>query len=233
MWVALATPFIANTLLYIVAQLKKDNGLVDVMWGMLFVFPNLTYLAWTGNWNPRSILTLSLVCIWALRLSIHIGVRHTGTEDYRYAAMRRGWERKGKAYYYIVAFLFVFVMQALFSLGVNLSALWVTIFSTKASQLNYLDYIGLALFVIGFYFEAAADASLYSFKKDPANKGKIIKHNVWRYSRHPNYFGEAVIWWGIYLIACSEPNGYWTFGSALFITYLVRFLSGVPLLERK
>ena len=112
MWVALATPFIANTLLYIVAQLKKDNGLVDVMWGMLFVFPNLTYLAWTGNWNPRSILTFSLVCIWALRLSIHIGMRHTGTEDYRYAAMRRGWERKGKAYYYIVAFLFVFVINA-------------------------------------------------------------------------------------------------------------------------
>lgn len=147
--------------------------------------------------------------------------------------MRRGWMKKGIVFYYVIAFLFVFVMQALFSIFVNASALWISVYSTKNSHLNYIDYIGTAIFVLGFYFQAAADASLYFFKKNPDNKGKIIKHNVWRYSRHPNYFGEAVMWWGIYLLACSEPKGYWTFASALFITYLVRFLSGVPLLERK
>jgi len=203
------------------------------MWGWLFVFPLATYLIWTQNWNPRTFLVFSLVCIWAVRLSVHIGLRHTGQEDYRYQAMRRSWERKGKLAYYLIAFFFVFIMQAAFSLVVNASVLWVILYSTAKDPLTPLDYTGLALFLIGFCIEVAADASLYWFKRDPSNKGKIIKHNVWRYSRHPNYFGEALLWWGVYIIACSVQNGYWTVISPIFITYLVRFLSGVPMLEQK
>ncbi|CDW80929.1 membrane protein [Stylonychia lemnae] len=233
LWVSLSTPLIANTIVYIIAQLKKDNGIVDIMWGQLFVLPNLVYLLWSQNWNQRTILTFALVSLWAFRLSAHILMRHGGEEDYRYQAMRRKWEAKGKTYYYIVSYLFVFVMQAVFSLVVNASALYVSLYSTKDNVLGPLDYAGVVVFLIGFLIQAAADASLYSFKKDPANKGKIIKHNVWRYSRHPNYFGESLMWWGIYLIACSVGKGYWTFYSALFITLLVRFVSGVPLLERK
>ena len=203
------------------------------MWGWLFVFPVATYLSWTGNWTPRTILVFSLVFLWALRLSLHIGLRHTGVEDYRYQAMRKSWMKKGKFAYYIIAFLFVFLLQAAFSLVVNASALWVSVFSTVKEPLTLLDYIGLGLFIIGFSFEVAADTSLYLFKRNPENKGKIIKHNVWRYSRHPNYFGEALLWWGVYLITCSVEDGYYTVVSPVFITYLVRFLSGVPLLERK
>jgi len=147
--------------------------------------------------------------------------------------MRRSWERKGKLAYYLIAFFFVFIMQAAFSLVVNASVLWVILYSTAKDPLTPLDYTGLALFLIGFCIEVAADASLYWFKRDPSNKSKIIKHNVWRYSRHPNYFGEALLWWGVYIIACSVQNGYWTVISPIFITYLVRFLSGVPMLEQK
>jgi steroid 5-alpha reductase family enzyme len=160
-------------------------------------------------------------------------MRHTGQEDYRYAAMRRNWEKKGKAYYYVVSFMFVFMMQALFSIIVNASALYVTTQLAKTVTLGYFDYAGLALFTFGFLFEAIADAQLYYFKKDPNNKGKIITTGLWRYTRHPNYFGEASLWWGIYLVACAQPQGYLTFFAPLFITLLVRYVSGVPLLERK
>eukprot|EP00347_Sterkiella_histriomuscorum_P000546 403375437 len=233
-WVTISTPFIANALWFILAQLKRDNGIVDIMWGLLFVIPNLTYLWWSNNWNHRSILVFSLIALWAARLSTHIAMRHEGKEDYRYVAMRKRWEKKGQTYYYFAAFFYIFVLQAFFSLIVNASALHVSFYSMKQNeQLTGLDYAGAAVFIIGFLFQAAADASLYAFKRDPANKGKIIKHNVWRYSRHPNYFGESLMWWGIYLISCNIGKGYLTFYSALFITLLVRFVSGVPLLERK
>ena len=148
--------------------------------------------------------------------------------------MRRRWEAKGQGYYYVAAFMYVFMMQALFSLVVGAASLHVSFYSSKAiEQFTWLDYAGAGVFALGFFFQASADASLYYFKKNPANKGKIIKHNVWRYSRHPNYFGESLMWWGIYLIACNVGRGYLTFYSALFITLLVRFVSGVPLLERK
>ena len=204
------------------------------MWGILFVIPNLTYLWWSGNWNKKSILVFSLVCLWALRLSAHIAMRHDGTEDYRYQAMRRKWEKKGKLYYYVAAFFYVFILQAFFSLIVNASALHVSLYSTKDYQYTAFDYAGLAVFILGFLIQASADASLQAFKSNPENKGKIIKHNVWRYSRHPNYFGEALMWWGVYLIACNVgERGYLTFYSAMLITLLVRFVSGVPLLEKK
>ena len=147
--------------------------------------------------------------------------------------MRRNWEKKGKAFYYIVAFFFIFILQAFFSLIVNASALYTSIYSPQDPNLTTFDIVGAIVFTIGFLIETFADIQLYQFKKNPENKGKIIKLGIWRYSRHPNYFGESVIWWGIFLISCSLPYGYWTFFSALFITILVRFVSGVPLLEKK
>jgi steroid 5-alpha reductase family enzyme len=96
-----------------------------------------------------------------------------------------------------------------------------------------LDVIGAAIWLFGFLFEIVADYQLQAFRDDPSNRGKLIKSGLWRYSRHPNYFGEAVLWWGIFLIACSVEYGWITVYAPLFITILVRFVSGVPLLENK
>ena len=116
---------------------------------------------------------------------------------------------------------------------VGSSSLFTGIYSDKNSSLFIQEYVGAAIFVFGIIFETVADQQMYSFKKDPANKGKLIKIGLWRYSRHPNYFGEAALWWGIYLIACGIKWGWVTFYSALSITLLIRYVSGVPFLEEK
>ena len=154
-WAPVLSAFALNVSLYFYAQYKKDNGLVDIMWGILHIVPNLVVLCINNNWNERTILTLSLISVWGIRLSIHIGVRHTGEEDYRYQAMRAKWEAKGKCYYYIAALMFVFVMQALFSLIANCAALYICIYSS--SEFYWLDIVGAAVFAFGFIFEAIAD----------------------------------------------------------------------------
>ena len=123
-------------------------------WGILFVIPNLILLIITDNWNERSILTFTLVTIWALRLAYHIGRRHNG-EDYRYVEMRTNWMKKGLCYYYFAAFVFVFTMQAFFSLIVNASALFISIYSPPG--FFALDAIGAAVWAFGFIFELVAD----------------------------------------------------------------------------
>lgn len=126
----------------------------------------------------------------------------------------------------------IFMMQAFFSLIVNAPALFVCIFSTEGFFPT--DAIGAAVWAIGFIFEVVGDYQLQKFREDPSpDKGRVIKTGLWRYTRHPNYFGEAVLQWGYYLIACSIDYGWITFFGPLFITFLVRFFSGVPMLEKK
>jgi len=230
-WTPAVAVFGLNFLFYFVAQIKKDNSIVDVLWGLLFVVANLVSLCVSGNWNERTILVFSLVSLWGLRLALHIGSRHSGVEDFRYQDMRARWNKVGTTYYYWAAFGYVFMMQALFSLVINSSALLVSIWSK--GEFFPLDVVGAVIFAFGFLFEVVADWQLQRFRNDPSNKGKIIKSGLWRYSRHPNYFGEAVVWWGIYVIACSVELGWVTFFAPLFITLLLRFVSGVPLLEKK
>lgn len=117
--------------------------------------------------------------------------------------MRRSWEKKGQAYYYVVSFMFVFMMQAAFSIVANSSALYICANLAQSRTLTPWDYAGTAVFAVGFLWEAIADYQLLKFKNNPENKGKIITQGLWKYSRHPNYFGEVVLWWGIYLISCS------------------------------
>ena len=145
--------------------------------------------------------------------------------------MRKRWMEQSLGYYYWAAFIYVFMMQALFSLIVNGAALMVSIWSTD--EFFWLDVVGAAVWAFGFIFELVSDYQLQAFRDDASNRGKLIKSGLWRYSRHPNYFGEALLWWGIYLIACSVSFGWVTFFAPLFITILVRFVSGVPLLENK
>lgn len=131
--------------------------------------------------------------------------------------------------------MYIFVMQGLFSLVVGASALHVLKYSEKDQKFGIWEQVGSAVFVVGFLMEVISDAQLQAHRDDPARKGTIITTGFWRYSRHPNYFAESLLWWGIYLIACGTkaPDGYYTWYSAFFITFLVRFVSGVRLLEKK
>lgn len=230
-WVPIVSVFAFNLFFYFVAQIKKDNSIIDYLWGLIFIVPNLISLCISGNWNERTILMLVIVSIWGLRLAWHIFSRHSGKEDFRYQDMRKRWTEVSTSYYYWAAFIYVFMMQAFFSLIVNSAAIFVSVWS--GPQFFALDVVGAAIWAFGLIFEMVADYQLQAFRDDTSNRGKLIKSGLWRYSRHPNYFGEACLWWGTYIIACSVEWGWVTFYAPLFITLLVRFVSGVPLLEEK
>jgi len=182
--------------------------------------------------HARVILNVVLIGVWALRLGLHIGLRHKG-EDFRYVEMRSNWMKHGIAAYYILAFTNVFMLQGFFSLVVNSASLYSTIY-TGSNSLLWPDYLGLAIWVVGFTVEVVGDEQLkWHIKDQTPGKKKFITWGLWRYTRHPNYFGEAVLWWGIWIIACGCKWGWITVYSPICITLLVRFLSGVPMLEKK
>ena len=182
--------------------------------------------------TPRMLMSSIPVFFWGLRLSSYIFVRHT-REDYRYKEMREGWEAPGTCSYLTKSLVYVYLMQGLFSLINNGSALYTNLYS-KGDDIFYSDFIGLGIWFLGFSIEVMADAQLASHLKNPKpGTGKFIKSGLWRYSRHPNYFGEAVMWWGIWVIACGVPFGWTTIFSCLFISLLIRFVSGVPFPEKK
>ena len=185
------------------------------------------------------ILVTAMVCFWGFRLAYHIWARHT-REDYRYKELREGWERNGSCGYYVRAFAYVWFMQGIFASIVNCSALYINLFSVSDPKddsflgLWYTDYVGFAVWVIGYLIETISDAQLKEHLTNPKpGAGKFIRTGLWRYSRHPNYFGEAVLWWGIYIMACGIQWGWCTVVSAIFIFYLLRFLSGCPFPEKK
>eukprot|EP00347_Sterkiella_histriomuscorum_P011488 403372263 len=199
--------FLCNIALYVLAQILKDNGIVDITWGLVFVIGNIAQLQIVQNFQERSILVFVLLIAWAARLGINNYFRHNG-EDWRYAEMRQKWMKKGKCFYYFAAFFLIYVPQSIFQVLLNSSALFVTIYTR--SGLGYLDLIGFGVWIIGFIIELVADSQLLMFKKNRLNKGKLLTTGLWRYSRHPNYFGEALMWWGIYIIACQVYLGYIT-----------------------
>lgn len=148
-------------------------------------------------------LVVACVALWSIRLGLHIGLRHK-SEDFRYVDMRNRWMEFGLTGYYIRAFIYVFMLQALFSLICNSAALYVTIF-TATPGLIWSDYLGAIVWLFGFVFEVVGDEQLkYHIADKTPGKQKFIQWGLWRYTRHPNYFGEAVLWWGVWLIACSD-----------------------------
>ncbi len=213
---------------FIIAQVIKNNSIVDMGWGAGFVLVAFYTLLAQGAFVERNILLVALVTIWGGRLAYYIVKRNWGKpEDFRYAKWRQEWGRL------LIprAFLQVFMLQGFLMLVVGYPIILVN--AHPLPGLNWLDFIGLLVWVIGFIFESVGDKQMAEFKKDPANKGRIIDIGLWKYTRHPNYFGEATMWWGIFLIALSVPQGYTAIISPLTITLLLLFVSGVPLLERK
>lgn len=215
-------------LAFALAVWQKNNTVADIFWGMGFMLVAWTVLLVSGNWQWRSIIVVSLVTIWGLRLVIHIFRRSQGKkEDYRYAQWRAKWGQR----WLIYSYLQVFVSQALLMLVIVSSAAWTISFASNGFSL--LDSLGVSVWLMGFLFELIGDQQLATFKQNPTHKGKVMRHGLWLYTRHPNYFGEATQWWGIYLLALSVSGGWLTVISPLTITFLLLKVSGVPLLEKK
>jgi steroid 5-alpha reductase family enzyme len=211
---------------FLIAVIKKRNDVADIAWGLGFVL-----LAWLSFYfseqHVRGLMVNAIVTIWGVRLSGHIYRRNRGKpEDFRYHQWRMQWKN-----FYVRSFLQVFLLQGFFLYLIALPVIAINLSTYKG--FSWTDGAGLLVWLTGFLFESVADSQLNKFKSKPENKGQILTTGLWQYSRHPNYFGEAFQWWGIFLLAVSVPFGWITVISPLVITILLRYVSGVPMLEKK
>lgn len=213
-WQSLFLVWLYMNLWYLFSLFKKRDDIADIAWGLGFILVALYCLAL--NPTLKQSVSLFLVLIWGLRLSFHIYQRNKNKpEDYRYQKFKKN------------PYFEVFITQGFF--------LWLISFPIifSQSQFFWFSYLGILVWVFGFYFESTADRQLKKFISDPKNKNKIIQSGLWAYSRHPNYFGEITMWWGIWLLNLSFFKNWWTIIGPLTITILITKISGIPLLEKK
>jgi steroid 5-alpha reductase family enzyme len=220
--------FVYMTVLFAAALLKKDNSVVDIAWGPGFVLIAVLTLLIGKTFEARQVLATTLVAVWGIRLGVYLYSRNRGRgEDFRYAKWRREWGR----WFVPRSFFQIFLLQGILMLVISYGVVLVN--ASPERGLGPLDGLGAAVWFIGFFFEAAGDAQLKAFKQKPENKGRIMRSGLWRYTRHPNYFGEAVMWWGIFIIDLSLPRGWTGVVSPALITFLLLRVSGVTMLEKK
>jgi len=216
------------TLLWIWSVFIKNVSIVDIFWGLGFVVVNAFYVFMSGELNTRKILILALVSIWGLRLAIYLAFRNIGKgEDFRYKEFRRNY---GPKRYWWFSFFQTFLLQGVLIMIVSLPLLGINS-SASSGDLKLLDYIGIVVWLIGFTFEAGGDFQLARFKRDFANKGKVLNTGFWKYTRHPNYFGDSAVWWA-YAIFSIAASSYWQIIGSIVMTLLIIKISGVALLEK-
>ncbi len=217
--------------MFLIAQLKKDNSIADIGWGLGFIVVTVVILSVYGEGIFRQRLVSYLVIIWGLRLSLYILIRNWGTpEDFRYANWRKKW---GK-WVVVRSFFQVFMLQGVIMFINTLPIVVVDSGPSVFKLYPVLSSIGVAIWAIGFFFEGEADREMFMFKSDPhPHKKKVMDKGLWKYSRHPNYFGEALMWWGIFLLAIPSGMWYVSILAPITITYLLLRVSGVTLLEKK
>ena len=225
---SLLTILVIMTGVWFATRKSGDVSIVDVFWGLGFVVvANVCFLLTVAS-NARSILLLSLISLWGLRLAWYLFVRwraHSG-EDIRYARMRAG--SKGK--FETQSLFKVFWLQAVILWFVALPP-QLAILNGSDNPLGLLDVAGIALFILGFGTEVIADRQLRVFKKERQSKEQVLRTGLWAWSRHPNYFGEAVLWWGVFIIACGVEGVIYSILSPLLMTFLLLRISGVRMLE--
>jgi len=213
---------------WVLSVFKRDAGIADIFWGAGFLLVAwITFHFGEGYW-VRKWVVVAAVSLWGTRLSLHIALRNRGAgEDRRYRAMR---ERHGNRFWW-VSFFSVFMLQG--------TLLWIISLPVQAAvgsphprQPVVQDFVGLGVWLVGFLWEAVADWQLACFKSDPANRSKVMRRGLWAWSRHPNYFGEALVWWGIFIIATADPRNLWTIIGPMTISVLLLKVSGVALTEK-
>ena len=219
------------TLGWLLSLARKDASVVDPLWGLGFIVAAVSYFLLLDGLTGRKILTLVMVAAWGLRLSAYLLWRNRGRgEDPRYRAMRA--KRPSSFWWY--SYFQVFLLQALLLWLVAApiaGAMSRPLGGGSAPGFNGLDFVGGAVWLFGLCWEVAGDTQLALFKRDPVNKGKVMQTGAWRYTRHPNYFGETVLWWGVWLVAAAA-GGYWSVYGPVVITMLLLRVSGVTLLEK-
>lgn len=218
---------VLSAILWAISVFRRDSSIVDPCWGLGFVIVAWATFALADMAVARSQLMLAMVSIWGLRLSGYLAWRNRGKgEDFRYVEMRNQHGDR----FWIVSLFTVFWLQALIMWFVSLPVQFV-IGQAVDQPLSWLDLIGLIAWIIGMVFETAGDFQLASFKSKPENRGKVMDRGLWQFTRHPNYFGDFCVWWGIYLVAISASAG-WTIASPAFMSFLLIRVSGVRLLEQ-
>jgi steroid 5-alpha reductase family enzyme len=223
--VALAAMLALATLTWAVSLLRRDVGIVDSIWSLFFILGAGVYAALTPELGSRGWLVLALLAAWGLRLSLHITIRNRGEpEDRRYQAIRANNE----PHFWLKSLFIVFLLQGFLAWVICLPVLAAVSGQTPPGP---LDFAGLALWLVGMYFEVVGDWQLKNFRRSRHSEGQVMDRGLWRYSRHPNYFGEAVLWWGFYLMALSAGHG-WTIFAPVLMTFLLLRVSGVSLLEK-
>ncbi len=215
-------------LLWLASLPLRNASIIDAFWGPGFVALALFYFLRTGAASPRKLLLLSLVALWGLRLGIYIARRNHGKgEDFRYAAMRKA---SGERFPWVSLGTVFWLQGAL--MGALSAPLLVAQVPPQPPALGGLDVAATAIFVAGFLCEAFADAQMARFKADPSRRGSVMDQGLWRFSRHPNYFGEALLQWGLCLFALGARGGWWTLFAPVVMTLLLLEVSGVALLEK-
>ncbi len=210
---------------WVVSLIRRDVSIVDSLWSLMFLLALLVYLAAGATTGPRAWLVASMVAVWALRLSVYITVRNHGQpEDHRYQAIRRNNE----PHFWFKSLFIVFLLQGFLAWVICLPALAAVSGQTTPGP---LDFMGLALWLVGMIFEVVGDWQLARFRRSRREPGAVLDTGLWRYTRHPNYFGEATLWWGMYLMALSA-GAWWTIFAPLLMTFLLLRVSGVALLEK-
>lgn len=209
---------------WLFSLVKREVSFVDSLWSMFFLVMTLGYAALDEAPGARATLILFVVALWAMRLSFFITLRNWDQpEDRRYQAIRA----QNEPYFWFKSLYLVFGLQAILAWIISLPLLGATLSTTP---LGWLDLAGVLLWLLGFLFEAVGDQQLASFKADPRNAGQVMDRGLWRYTRHPNYFGEACLWWGFGLIALAG-GAWWSLIGPVLMTFLLLRVSGVRLLE--
>ncbi|MCE1200195.1 MAG: DUF1295 domain-containing protein [Marinilabiliales bacterium] len=225
---ALPLVLVLMTLVWLVSIPLRNVSIVDSFWGIGFVVLVTYYSLFSEGNDSRKLLMQILVTLWGLRLSLYLSWRNWGKgEDFRYQEFRKQY---GAERYWWISFFQTFLLQGILMWLIS-STLLGTMWGESSSHLNGLDYLGIGVWLIGFYFEVVGDLQLARFKSRPENKCKVLNSGLWKFTRHPNYFGDAAVWSGYALICLAAGNYYSILGSVLMILLIIK-VSGVALLER-
>ncbi len=225
---ALLTIMIMITILWLVSVIVKNVSIIDVFWGVGFVLASLVYFIVCDGEQTRKILVMILVAAWGIRLSTYLVWRNIGKgEDFRYREFRRKY---GEKRYWWISYFQTFLLQGVLMWLISAPLLGAQFFGEE-NPLGILDYIGIGIWIIGFVFEAGGDLQLAFFRSKPENKGRVLRSGFWKYTRHPNYFGDSVVWWG-FAFFCFSAGSYLPALGSILMTLVIIKVSGVALLEK-
>ena len=215
-------------LLWLASLAKRDSSIVDPYWGFGFVLLSWATASICGDWGPRVFFLLFLVTVWGLRLSGYLFLRNLGhEEDRRYQAMR---DKHGEQFWWVSLFT-VFLLQGTIMWLVAMPLLVGIYLSETAPTLGWIDFLAVGIWGLGLFFESVGDYQMAKFKSNPESQGKVMDRGLWKYTRHPNYFGDFCVWWGHYL-AVVTTGAWWTFISPTIMSFFLIKVSGVAMLEK-